>query len=254
MAALDPASRFDGRVDDYVRGRPAYPESLFDALIELAGLAPGDAVADIGSGTGVASAPLLRRGVRVFAVEPNVAMRTAAVRWLGGDPGFASVAGSAEATGLADGSVDLVLAAQAFHWFDAGRARTEWRRILRPPCRVALVWNARRAGGTPFLAAYEALLLRFGTDYREVGHRGVGRARLAAFFGAEPEHLRFENAQELDEAGLRARLLSSSYIPAAGQDGHDEMLAALAALFAAHQAEGRVRIEYDVDCFLGRLV
>lgn len=248
--ALD---RFTQRAGDYVRGRPGYPEALYDTLIELARLGSGALVADVGAGTGISAEPLLRRGFQVVAVEPNHAMRAAAVARLGAEPGFRAVAGSAEGTGLETASVDLVLAAQAFHWFDPALARAEFLRILRPRSgAVALVWNARRAAGTPLLAAYEELLLRFGTDYREVGHRGVSAERLTAFFGFEPEQRRFESHQDLDLDGLGARLLSSSYVPAAGRPGHEEMLAELERIFRAHAAGGRVRIEYDVDLFVGR--
>jgi SAM-dependent methyltransferase len=251
--STDRSSRFAGRVADYERGRPGYPEALFDALVALAGLAPGAAVADLGAGTGLATEPLVRRGLRVFAVEPNAEMRAAAERRLGGSPGLAFVDGRAEATGLADASIDLALAAQAFHWFDAAATRRELRRVLRPGGRVALVWNARRAAGTPFVEAYEELLLRHGTDYREVGHRGPAPERLAAFFGGPFETLRFDNEQTLDRDGLRARLLSSSYVPAAGQPGHREMMRHLDELFDRHASDGAVRLLYDVDLFLGFL-
>jgi SAM-dependent methyltransferase len=249
----DPAGRFADRADDYVRGRPGYPAELFDELTRLAGLAPGARIADVGAGTGLSSEPWLARGFAVDAVEPEAAMREAALARLGGHPGFRAIAGHAEATGLAAASVDLVFAAQAFHWFDPERARAELRRILRPEGGVALVWNARRAAGSPIAVAYEALLDRFGTDYHQVGHRGVEPARLAAFFGGPFTTLHFDNHQDLDLAGLRARLLSSSYVPAAGQAGHDAMLRALEELFDAHQSGGRVRLDYDCELFFGRL-
>lgn len=249
----DAPQRFADRADDYVRGRPGYPEELFDTVARRAGLSPGARIADIGGGTGLSSAPWLARGFPVVAVEPSPAMRAAAIAALGGHPGFSALDGRAEATGLEPASVDLVFAAQAFHWFDPAAARAELRRILRAPAWVALVWNARRADGTAFLRAYEELLLEFGTDYLEVGHRGVDRERLAAFFGGEFETLRFDNFQELDEPGLRARLLSSSYVPAQGQPRHDEMLGELTGIFRDHARDGRVRLEYDVDLYLGTL-
>src|SRR5690606_27574342 len=99
-----------------------------------------------------------------YGVEPNDAMRAEAERSLAAEPRFVSVAGTAEATTLDKASVDLIVAAQSFHWFEVHRCGREWRRILRRPGFAAIVWNDRRPGGTPFLAGYEALLDQFGTD------------------------------------------------------------------------------------------
>ncbi|MBP9145777.1 MAG: class I SAM-dependent methyltransferase [Thermoanaerobaculia bacterium] len=249
----DARDRFTGRVDDYVRARPGYPPAIVDDLAAAGILAPGAVVADIGSGTGISSALFLAAGHEVVGVEPNAPMRAAAEASLARYPLFRSLPGSAEATGLPDGSVDLVVAAQAFHWFDAARTRTEFRRILTDPGWVALIWNARRSSGTPFLAAYEALLLAFGTDYAQVGHRGVGAERLAPFFGGSWETRRYENAQELDFEGLRSRLLSSSYIPAPDRPEHVAMLERLRSIFDRHSMDGRVRILYDTEVHAGRL-
>ena len=252
--AGDASDRFSDRADDYVRGRPGYPEELFDAVAELGGLAPGSRVVDLGAGTGLSTEPLLRRGLRVVAVEPNESMRAAAAAALGRYPHFALVAGTAESTGLPDRSVDLAIAAQAFHWFDAARTKNELGRILRSPeSRIALVWNARRAEGTSFVEAYERLLLEHGTDYKEVGHRGVGRERLAAFFGGPFEQRRFDNVQRLDFEGLSARLLSSSYVPAAGQKGHDAMMADLRRIFDLDASGGAVELLYDCELSIGPL-
>jgi SAM-dependent methyltransferase len=79
-------------------------------------------------------------------------MRAEAERLLGGHRAFRSLAGSAESTGLADGSVDLITAGQALHWFDPDVAPREFARILRPPGRLALVWNNFGGGADPDLA------------------------------------------------------------------------------------------------------
>lgn len=250
----DARDRFTGRVDDYVRARPGYPAVLVEDLADAGFLFPGAVVADVGSGTGISTALFLAAGYDVVGIEPNAPMRAAAEAALSRYPRFRSLPGAAEATGLPEGSVDLVVAAQAFHWFDAFRTHREFRRILKDPARVVLIWNARRSEGTPFLAAYEALLLEFGTDYAQVGHRGVGAERLAPFFGGSYETRRYENVQELDLAGLRSRLLSSSYIPAPDRPEHGAMLDRLTAIFAAHAENGRVRIFYDTEVHAGRLM
>ncbi len=249
----DSARRFTDRVADYARFRPGYPEAIFDALVAAARLGAGSAVADVGSGTGISAAPLLERGCVVFGVEPNAAMRAAAEAAFAGYPGFLSVDGAAEATGLSDHSVDLVLAAQAFHWFDPRRARAEWRRILKAGAPAALLWNERRAEDSPFARGYEALLREYGTDYAAVRHENIGEEALAEFFGGHFEKRAFPHTQDFDFEGLRGRLRSASYAPAAGHPAHAPMLEALRRLFDACQEGGRIRMTYDAKLYLGTL-
>ena len=247
-----PAERFSDRVSDYVRGRPGYPDAAVLWLAETFGLDRSAVVADVGAGTGISAELFLRHGFTVVAVEPNDAMREAAIALLGGEPRFRAVAAPAEATTLPASSIDLVVAAQAFHWFDRAAFHAECRRILRPKGVVVLLWNVRRAGGSPFAVAYEALLREFGTDYLTVRHENVTDGQLEAFFGGPFERRVFDNVQLLDRLGLRARLLSSSYIPAAGQKTHEPMLAALESLYREHQQDGRVAMEYELCVYASR--
>lgn len=250
----DPRSRFSDRVDSYVRSRPGYPPGLVPLLEQEANLEPSDTVADVGSGTGLLTVIFLRFGNETFAVEPNAKMRAAAESILGNDPLFRSVDGSAEATTLPSESVDLVVAGQAFHWFDREKARVELARILRPPRPAALVWNDRRTTGNAFLEGYEALLRRHGTDYAAVDHKNVSDEAFDAFFRPGPWALHvLENRQEFDRDGLRQRVLSSSYTPPPGDPGHGPMMDALDSLFAATAQNGHVVMEYETKVYLGRL-
>jgi SAM-dependent methyltransferase len=249
-----PSERFSNRVADYVSGRPGYPDAAARWLIDTFALAPGASVADVGAGTGISAELFLRHGLAVTAVEPNQAMREAAVARLGSNPRFRAVSGTAEATTLPAASVAAVVAAQAFHWFDRAAFRAECARILAPSGIVALFWNVRRVEGSPFAAAYEALLREFGTDYLTVRHENVTEDELAAFFRGPVSRRVFENVQVLDRAGLRARLLSSSYVPAAGHPRHDAMLAALTLLFDAHQHDGTVDMEYELRAYASALI
>lgn len=252
-APSDPTGRFSDRVGAYVAARPGYPPGVIATLVDRAGLGAGTVVADLGAGTGIFTALLLASGATVHAVEPNPPMRGALVASLGGRPGLVAHAAPAEATGLPPASVDLVTAAQAFHWFDVAAVRAECARILRPQGLVALVWNTRLDDTTPFLRAYEDLLRRRGTDYADVDHRRTQERRLAAFFGPEgPERFELDNHQVLDGPGLRARLLSTSYAPQPGHPDHAPMLAELDAIVAAHGHGGRVVLEYRTELLLGR--
>jgi SAM-dependent methyltransferase len=247
----DPRDRFSDRVDDYVRCRPGYPQGLVELLMRKCGLAADRVVVDLGSGTGILSAMLLGSGARVIGVEPNAAMRTAAEERFVDEPRFESVDGSAEATGLPDGSADLATVGQAFHWFDPVRTRAELRRVLRPPGWVALVWNMRSS--TPFNDAYEAMLEELAPDYPAVRARDrAADGTVHAFFAPyEPSVERFPNAQRFDEAGLRGRLMSSSYAPKPGQPQHEPLMRRMREIFATHARDGHVELVYDTVAYVG---
>jgi SAM-dependent methyltransferase len=253
MTVPDPTTRFTDRVAHYVKSRPGYPDALVEALRTEVGVVPGSIVADVGSGTGLSTAVVRRLGGEVYAVEPNAAMREAAETRFAGDPLVHSINGRAEETGLPAHSVDVVIAGQAFHWFDVAATSREFARILRPGGRVALFWNTRRSNGTPFLEGYEQLLDRFGTDYREVNHRRVNTEVLQAFFRGPWHTRRFTQEQPLDFDGLRGRLLSSSYVPGPEDPNFEPMLASLRALFDATAKDGLGRIVYDTELFFGEL-
>jgi len=250
----DSTRRFSNRVENYIAYRPRYPKEVLQGLKSDCGLNPESIIADIGSGTGILAELFLADGNRVFGVEPNLEMREAGERLLKGQPGFTSIDGTAEATTLASQSVDFITAGQAFHWFDPERCREEFRRILRAEGWVVLVWNDRRTEATPFLKAYEQLLLAHATDYDQVNHKRIDADVVREFFGAEPARKIFPNSQSFDVTSLRGRLLSSSYVPEAGQPGHGEMIEALNRVFEAHQEEGRVTFEYDTLVYYGRCI
>jgi len=248
----DPTRRFSNRVDDYVRHRPHYPAGVLDRLREGIGLTSRTVMADVGSGTGISTELFLQNGNTVFAIEPNPEMRAAAERLLGGRPNFHSVSGTAEATTLPDGSVDCVVAAQAFHWFDPEKTRAEFRRILRAGGWVVLLWNTRLKDTTAFSRGYEKLLLTFGTDYAQVQHERIDAAALQRFYTTGFQRRTLPNQQVFDYESLKGRLLSSSYAPAVDHPQHAPMLAALQKLFQTHQENGRVRFDYETQIYFGR--
>ncbi|MEX1007606.1 MAG: class I SAM-dependent methyltransferase [Acidimicrobiia bacterium] len=131
---------FGTEAEAYERGRPSYPPDAVAWLADSLRIAPGRTVADVAAGTGKFTRLLAPYGADVVGVEPVDGMRA----FLGATaPGVRVVAGAAEALPFADGSLDAITVAQAFHWFDALAALREFHRVLRPAGRVGLIWNAR---------------------------------------------------------------------------------------------------------------
>jgi SAM-dependent methyltransferase len=253
MPAPNATSRFSDRVENYIRYRPGYPLEALTVLQSECGLASGHIVADIASGTGIWTRRLLENGNAVFGIEPNTEMRQAGERLLASFPKFTSVAGTAEATTLADESVDFVTAAQAAHWFDRAGARGEFVRILKPGGWLVLLWNERLTDSAAFLREYEQLLSTYGTDYGEVRHERTTDA-VNEFFDPAPFQQRvFVIRQEFDYAGMEGRLMSSSYAPGPEHPKHAPMLAELQRIFMAHAVAGRVGVDYKTRVYFGRL-
>lgn len=254
MDNQDPTTRFSDRADDYSRSRPGYPHAMIAWLRECHGLAPSQSVADIGAGTGISSKLFLDNGNRVIAVEPNDAMRAHAISLLGDFPRFSAVPGRAEATGLADGSVDIVSAAQAFHWFDPAAARREWARILRKGGLAVIYWNTRLTTGSAFQEGLEAVLHTHATGYVSVTGRYADETAMRHWYGSGFRAVAtFDNPQRFDLPGLRTRVLSSSYAPHPGQPGHDALMNALARLFEATATVGQVTIHHKTHIYVGTL-
>jgi SAM-dependent methyltransferase len=249
----DSVNRFSTRVENYAKYRPDYPESVCELLKSECGLTRDSVIADVGSGTGILSQLFLKNGNKVFGVEPNGAMRQAAETFLRGYRQFTSVEGTAEKTTLQLKSVEFVTAAQAFHWFDRVKAKAEFIRILKSGGWVVLIWNDRRLDSTLFLRSYEQLLLRYGTDYRQVRHENV-LGEIAEFFAPKGFKLEsFENPQEFDFESLKGRLFSSSYTPEPGKPSFEPMLSKLREIFDANAENGRITFEYDTKVYYGHL-
>lgn len=250
---MKPTERFSSRVAAYLRARPGYPQELAATLAERHGLTPQWAVADIGSGTGLLTQVFLRHGCPVYGVEPNAEMRAAGEAQLRAFAAFRSVDGAAEATGLPAGSVDLVCAGQAAHWFDRPAARAEFARILRPGGLLALVWNERQLDESPFHQAYEQLLRSYGIDYGAVSRRHAGEPIEQFFAQGRCDIYSFPNPHRLDRAGLVERLRSNSYIPEPGDPAYPAMIAELEAIFDRHQRDGSVELGQVTRMYVGRI-
>ena len=229
---------FDDRASYYARYRPQYPASVLDILQRLVP-PPADA-ADIAAGTGILSRKLASRGYRTVAVEPNHAMR-GEITSASGSQDIRVFEGTGEATNLPSDCVDLITVAQAFHWLDPTAALAEFRRIGRPGCLAGFVWNTRRFTATPFMRDYHAVLTDHAPEYSRMKTKWANlHERVKGFFPSWTLEAIIDNPQRWDLGALLGNLWSTSYVPQAGVEGHDAMLAAAERLFEKHSADGYV--------------
>ena len=209
-------------------------------------------IADIGAGTGISSELFLKAGFQVIGIEPNREMREKAAFLLQDYTNFSVLDGTAENTNLPDASIDVIIAGQAFHWFDRQLAKKEFKRILKKEGLVLLIWNERLTRSV-FEKEYEALIVRHGNNYLKVDHRNIHLEDIQVFFASGSVSLTtFENYQVFDFEGLRGRLLSSSYMPGVNDPGYIAMVRDLKMLFDRYQEDGKIRIDYETNVYAGR--
>jgi SAM-dependent methyltransferase len=231
-----PAASFAKVADEYERARPDYPDG---AVRWLTGDAPVDVV-DLGAGTGKLTRSLVALGHRVTAVEPLTEMLDLLRR---AAPAATALLGSAESIPLPAGSADVVVAAQAFHWFDHDAALPEIARVLRPGGRLALVWNTRD-DRDPWMARLS----------RAIGGESIEEwdapapIRASSLFGPV-EPARFAHSQQLDRTTLRELVLSRSYCACLPPAEREPVLAEVDALYDDAAGPDGLELSYVTECF-----
>jgi SAM-dependent methyltransferase len=242
---MNPLGRFSDYATDYVKYRPSYPAAAIDAILAGFGEPSQLTAADIGAGTGISSRLLADRGVQVFAIEPNAEMRQAAAP----HNRVEFREGTSEATNLPDALLDLVVCFQSFHWFNPVLTLPEFRRIIKPSGRLAVVWNLRDRADALTLG-YTQIVKSASNSHPALELDRSIDPLLASSDFTDVRSSEFTNRQYLDLEGLIGRAKSTSYIP---NSGHhlQKTISDLTELYQAHCGDrGLVSLVYKTRVYL----
>ena len=250
----NPTGRFSGLANVYARCRPTYPASAIELIVSRGRLGPESLLVDVGCGTGISSRLFAQRDIPVIGIEPNPDM----LRQAELEPAAPGTLmpqyreGRAECTGLPNEIANIVLSAQAFHWFDADAALREFHRLLKPDGWAALMWNERDESD-PFTRAYGDVVRTLPAAAAVEGPRArAGDPLLTHPWYQDRERLEFPNEQTLDEDGLLGRTFSGSWAPK--EPAAAEAFAArVREAFGRFQTNGQVVMRYVTSLYLGRI-
>lgn len=246
---------FTGLASNYADFRPTYPQAAIDWV--LSGLSQPVTAADIGCGTGISTRLLARSSAQVIGIDPNSDMLKQARSESLPTDAIDYHTGTGEHTGLHDGAVDLVVCAQAFHWFDAPAALREFRRILRPGGRLALMWNWKLTGQSgdkagPFTIEFSRIMQAAQADAVQRGLKTPSEREADPTLGGHfrnVQRARFPNPQQLTQHTMLGRAHSASYWPRTGAV-KEELDQQLIEAFAAHQRDGHVVLNHMTEVTL----
>jgi SAM-dependent methyltransferase len=243
--ALHPlAERFASVADAYERGRPEYPRAAVGALAAELELAPAATVLDLGAGTGKLSRALIAAGFDVVALEPLPSLREVLTTSIGADRVREGVA---ESIPLADGSVDAVTAADAFHWFDRARALNEIRRVLRPSGGLAVLTMLPDWSGASWAHELGQLVANARPEHPYFDGPAWQDAVRAAGDWSEPREVRITATQPADPERIVAHMASMSWIAAMPESERTSLLERMRALIAG----GETPAELPVHVVIG---
>ena len=247
--------KFNHLADIYEKYRPSYPEEYIKDIIIKCYLDSESLVADIGAGTGILTRQLLHNHLKVVGVEPNLDMRKV-LKKLETNKNFKAIEGTAEHTNLEDNSIDLIVVAQAFHWFDKEKFKKECKRILKPNGKVWILWN-QLDETKEIVKEQKRIDDEYTNRFQEVNgilDANKKEEQIQGFFqGNIYEKKVVDNPLENDKERFIGANLSKSYSLKKENPNYDNYIEAFGQIFDRYSENGKVMIPNKTYGYLGKV-
>ena len=247
--------KFNHLADIYEKYRPSYPEKYVKDIIATCHLNSESLVADIGAGTGILTRQLLHNNIKVVGVEPNPDMRKV-LKKLEKNKNFKAVEGTAEHTNLEEHSIDLIVVAQAFHWFDKEEFKKECKRILKPNGRVWILWN-QLDENKDIVKEQKRIDDKYTNRFQEVNGILSGtkkEEKIQGFFRDNIYEVKVvDNPLENDRERFIGSNLSKSYSLKKEDVNYDNYIKAFGEVFDKYSENGKVMIPNQTYGYLGKV-
>lgn len=252
---MDSKELFSEKVEQYRNSRPKYACALMDYMKETFSIDETTTIADIGAGTGIFTELLLDLGAKVIAIEPNSAM-AAQLRLALKCKELEIHERPAESTEIESHTVDMITAAQSFHWFDHAAFKAECRRILKGNGPVCLVWNTR-IEEAPINVKTAEIYSAFCPNFKGfIGYGGgvqYSEESISDFFEGQYDKQSYQFPLTYDKQGFIDRSLSASYALVEGDRQYDTFVEKLANLFDAFAEDGKVIVPNESVIYYGTI-
>lgn len=244
--------KFTGKAENYAKYRAPYSDDFIKYLYSEVGFSQNSIIADIGSGTGILTEHLLKQNSFVYGIEPNDDMRNHAEKALVNYNNYKSIKASAEDTTLSSDSIDYITVAQAFHWFDKAKFKTECNRILKPNGKILLVWNMRDFNAE-WIKDGDIINRKYCPDYKgfNCGMRAEDDDDVNDFFTGKYETRTFPNNRILDLVTFIGGCLSSSYSPKENDENYTSYITEMEECFNKHSVDGKLIMPNVTKSYVG---
>ena len=250
--SFDNINKFNKMQNDYSKYRPNYSNEAIEYILNLQNVDNEFKVADIGAGTGKLSLPFVKRGLKLYGIEPNKDMYEKLLENMKEYSDFFGILGYSEKTYLDNKSIDLIVVGQAFHWFNIDEFKIECKRVLKDDSYIAILYNNGDYSKEVINKIHE-LSRRYCPEYKGSSGGLYNNEDIFNNFFKEYNKIIFKNDYKLTLDQFIGLNFSASYAPKENEENHDIYLSKLEEVFNTYQEDGYLTMPNNTILRIGKI-